>query len=127
MFNGTIPSYLFTFPLLEILYLGGNNLSNVLETSKFGKHGNLIELDLSNNMLSLTISNNSNSILPKIETLDLSNNKINGIWTLNMGNDTLKYLNLSYNFISGFEMHPCKNTQILDLHSNLLQGPFPTP
>ena len=62
MFNGTIPSYSFTFPLLEILYLGGNNLSDVLETSKFGKLGNLIELDLSNNMLSLTISNNSNSI-----------------------------------------------------------------
>ena len=44
-----------------------------------------------------------------------------------MGKDTLWYLNLSYNFISGFERLPWKNMQILDLHSNLLQGPLPTP
>ena len=125
--HGSIPSSIFELVNLKYLYLFSNNLSGVLETSKFVKLRNLTKLDLSNNMLSLTTSSNSNSILPNIERLDLSNNKISGVWSWNMGKDTLWYLNLSYNFISGFERLPWKNMQILDLHSNLLQGPLPTP
>ena len=78
-------------------------------------------------MLSLTMSVHSNSMLPNIEFVDLSNNIISGIWTWNMGKYTLYHLNLSYNSVSGFEMQPWKSMQILDLHSNLLQGPLPTP
>ena len=125
--HGSIPSSIFKLANLEFLYLYSNNLSGVLETSNFGKLRNLTSLDLSNNMLSLITSANSNSILPNIESLDLSNNKISGVWSWNMGKDTLQYLNLSYNSISGFEMLPWKNMQILDLQSNLLQGPLPTP
>eukprot|EP00261_Vitis_vinifera_P002840 XP_002267388.2 PREDICTED: receptor-like protein 12 [Vitis vinifera] len=125
--HGPIPSSIFKLANLEFLYLYSNNLSGVLETSNFGKLRNLTLLVLSNNMLSLITSGNSNSILPYIERLDLSNNKISGIWSWNMGKDTLLYLNLSYNIISGFEMLPWKNMHILDLHSNLLQGPLPIP
>ena len=66
-------------------------------------------------------------MLPNIQTLDLSHNNISGMFSWNMGKDTLYLLNLSYNSISGFEMQPWKSMQILDLHSNLLQGPLPTP
>ncbi|KAJ9676372.1 hypothetical protein PVL29_025075 [Vitis rotundifolia] len=125
--HGPIPSSIFKLVNLRYLYLSSNNFSGVLEISKFGNLRNLTVLDLSNNMLSLTTSGNFNSILPNIERLDLSNNKISGVWSWNMGNDALWYLNLSYNSISGFEMLPWENLYILDLHSNLLQGPLPTP
>ncbi|XP_034676980.1 receptor-like protein 33 [Vitis riparia] len=125
--HGSIPSSIFKLVNLRYLYLSSNNFSSVLETSNFGKLRNLTELDLSNNMLSLITSGNSNSILPSIQRLDLSNNKISGVWSWNIGKDTLGYLNLSCNLISGFEMLPWKNIGILDLHSNLLQGPLPTP
>ena len=124
---GSIPSSIFKLINLRSLYLSSNNLSGILETSTFVKLRNLAWLDLSNNMLSLTTSSSSNSILPNIVGLDLSNNKISGKWTWNMGKDTLKSLNLSYNLISGFELLPWKKIQILDLRSNLLQGPLPTP
>ncbi|KAL6315378.1 hypothetical protein AAG906_000488 [Vitis piasezkii] len=125
--HGSIPSSIFKLVNLRYLVLSSNNFSGVLETSNFGKLRNLTSLDLSNNMLSLITSTNSNSILPSIVSLDLSNNNISGVWSWNMGKDTLRYLNLSYNIISGFETLPWKNIGILDLHSNLLQGPLPTP
>ena len=125
--NGSIPTSIFELVNLSSLYLFSNNLSGVLETSKFEKLINLTYLDLSNNMLSLTMSIHSNSMLPNIQTLDLSHNNISGMFSWNVGKDTLYHLNLSYNSISGFEMQPWKSMQILDLHSNLLQGPLPTP
>eukprot|EP00261_Vitis_vinifera_P015568 XP_010644008.1 PREDICTED: receptor-like protein 12 [Vitis vinifera] len=125
--HGSIPSSIFKLVNHRYLVLSSNNFSGVLETSNFGKLRNLTSLDLSNNMLSLITSANSNSILPSIVNLDLSNNNISGVWSWNMGKDTLRYLNLSYNIISGFETLPWKNIGILDLHSNLLQGPLPTP
>ena len=125
--HGSIPTPIFELVNLSSLYLFSNNLSGVLETSKFEKLINLIDLDLSNNMLSLTMSIHSNSMLPIIMFLDLSHNNISGMFSWNVGKDTLHRLNLSYNSISGFEMQPWKSMKILDLHSNLLQGPLPTP
>ena len=125
--NGSIPTSIFELVNLSSLKLFSNNLSGVLETSKFEKLINLIYLDLSNNMLSLTMSVHSNSMLPNIQTLDLSHNNISGMFSWNVGKDTLFYMNLSYNSISGFEMLPWSSMSTLDLHSNLLQGPLPTP
>ena len=125
--NGSIPTSIFELVSLSSLQLFSNNLSGVLETSKFEKLINLTYLGLSNNMLSLTMSVHSNSMLPNIETLDLSHNNISGMFSWNVGKDTLYLLNLSYNFISGFEMLPWSSMITLDLHSNLLQGPLPTP
>ena len=125
--HGSIPTSIFELVNLSSLKLFSNNLSGVLETSKFEKLINLTYLDLSNNMLSLTMSVHSNSMLPNIQILDLSHNNISGILSWNVGKDTLRYLNLSYNLISGFEMLPRSSMEILYLHSNLLQGPLPTP
>ena len=125
--NGSIPTSIFELVNLSSLNLFSNNLSGVLETSKFEKLINLTNLDLSNNMLSLTMSVHSNSLLPNIQTLDLSHNNISGMFSWNVGKDTLRHLNLSYNFISGFEMLPWSSMRILDLHFNLLQGKLPTP
>ena len=125
--HGSIPTSIFEFVNLSSLYLSSNNLSGVLETSKFEKLINLTDLDLSNNMLSLTMSVHSNSMLPNIQTLDLSHNNISGMFSWNVGKDTLYRLNLSYNSISGFEMLPWSSMRILDLHFNLLQGKLPTP
>ena len=125
--HGSIPTSIFEFVNLSSLKLFSNNLSGVLESSKFEKLINLTFLDLSNNMLSLTMSVHSNSMLPNIQTLDLSHNNISGIFSWNVGKDTLAYMNLSYNSISGFEMLPWSSMSTLDLHSNLLQGPLPTP
>ena len=116
----SIPSSIFELVNLTSFYLSLNNLSGVLETRKFEKLRNLNDLDLSSNMLSLTMSIHSNSMLPNIESIDLSNNSISGILLWNMGKDTLEYLNLSYNSISGFEMLPWSSMRTLDLHSNLL-------
>ncbi|KAL6346954.1 hypothetical protein AAG906_006014 [Vitis piasezkii] len=90
--RGSIPNSVFKLVNLGYFYLSSNNLSGVLETSNFGKLRNLTWLDFSNYI---------------------------GIWTWNMGKDILYSLNLSSNLISGFEMLPWKNIQILDLHSNL--------
>ncbi|CBI17003.3 unnamed protein product, partial [Vitis vinifera] len=137
MFNGTIPSWLYTMPsLVQYLFLSSNNFSGVLETSNFGKLRNLTSLDLSNNMLSLTTSDDSKSMLPYIESLDLSNNNISGIWSWNMGKNTLQYLNLSYNLISGGEILSlfCKASsmrildlklEVLDLGNNKINDTFP--
>ena len=125
--QGSIPTSIFELVNLSSLKLFSNNLSGVLETSKFEKLINLTHLDLSNNMLSLTMSVHSNSMLPNIEFVDLSHNNISGMFSWNVGKDTLHRLNLSYNSISGFEMQPWKSMKILYLHSNLLQGPLPTP
>ena len=125
--HGSIPTSIFEFVNLSSLYLSSNNLSGVLETSKFEKLINLTDLDLSNNMLSLTMSVHSNSMLPNIQTLDLSHNNISGIFSWNVGKDTLFYMNVAYNSISGFEMLPWSSMSTLDLNSNLLQGPLPTP
>ena len=125
--HGSIPTSIFEFVNLSSLELFSNNLSGVLETSKFEKLINLTYLDLSNNMLSLTMSVHSNSMLPNIRTLDLSHNNISGIFSWNVGKDTLAYMNLSYNSISGFEMLPWSSMSTLDLNSNLIQGPLPTP
>ena len=125
--HGSIPTSIFELVNLSFLNLFSNNLSRVLETSKFEKLLNLTYLDLSNNMLSLTMSVHSNSMLPNIQTLDLSHNNISGMFSWNVGKDTLYNMILSYNSISGFEMLPWSSMNTLDLHSNLLQGPLPTP
>ncbi|RVW24131.1 Receptor-like protein 12 [Vitis vinifera] len=114
--HGPIPSSIFKLVNLRYLYLSSNNLSEVLETNKFGNLRNLIELDLSNNMLLLTTSGNSNSILPNIESLDLSNNKISGVWSWNMGNDTLWHSKIKSPFMS---------LRIIDLAHNDFEGDLP--
>ncbi|KAJ4772857.1 Receptor-like protein 12 [Rhynchospora pubera] len=69
-----------------------------------------------------------------ISILDLSNNKIGGAipnWVQKIGNQTLTALNLSRNIFTGFEgdnlFLPLVSLEILDLHSNILNGSIPLP
>ncbi|GAB4859379.1 hypothetical protein Ancab_010842 [Ancistrocladus abbreviatus] len=62
--------------------------------------------------------------------LDLSNNKIQGElpeWLRNVGKDSLYYLNLSLNSLTGGieHIHSWKNLRYIDLHSNKLHCQLP--
>ncbi|KAK8527495.1 hypothetical protein V6N12_054704 [Hibiscus sabdariffa] len=64
-----------------------------------------------------------------LSQLDLSNNKIQGSifkWET-QGWEQLSDLDLSHNLLTSIEQFPGKNLASIDLHSNLLQGPLPTP
>ncbi|KAL7249125.1 hypothetical protein ACSBR1_011318 [Camellia fascicularis] len=151
--QGPIPGSVYELQNLTYLLLSSNNLSGVVEFDKLLKLKNLIYLDLSYNGLSLSINNSVNSTLTNfyfiglascnlsefpnflreqanLNSLDLSNNKIHGEvlkWLFNVGKDILYNLNLSHNFLTSLERLPWKNLQLIDLHSNLLQGPLPVP
>ncbi|MQM23492.1 hypothetical protein Taro_056557 [Colocasia esculenta] len=70
-----------------------------------------------------------------VSFLDLSNNKISGEiprWIWEVLDGPIKALNLSHNLLEGFELPlpdiiQYKNFDVLDLHSNLLQGPLVLP
>ncbi|XP_034677790.1 receptor-like protein Cf-9 [Vitis riparia] len=158
-FSGSIPSVLgnltqsLTWTSQAInLMLSSYNLGGIVETDMFMNLENLVYLDLSYNILTLSNYSHSNCALPSLETLllsscnisefprflcsqellaflDLSNNKIYGQlpkWAWNVGTETLSYLNLSQNMLTRFERFPWRIMQYLDLHSNLLQGPLPS-
>ena len=150
--DGPVPSSIFELVNLTYLQLSSNNLGGIVETDMFMNLENLVYLDLSYNILTLSNYSHSNCALPFLETLllsscnisefprflcsqevleflDLSNNKIYGQlpkWAWNMGTETLSYFNLSQNLLTRFERFPWKNMLFLDLHSNLLQGPLPS-
>lgn len=157
-FQGPIPSSLFELKNLEWLTLSANNFSGTLEVDMFlHKFKRLEVLGLSSNKLSLLANSNLNTSLKKLWfvglgscnltvfpnflqnldqliELDLSSNKIASQvprWLLHTSTNTLKILNLSNNFVTGFGQHPVvlpwTNLLSLDLRSNKLQAPFPIP
>lgn len=67
--------------------------------------------------------------MARLSILDLSNNRIHGRISKqeSEGWESLSYLDLSDNFLTGLEQHPWTNIQTLDLRSNLLQGPLIAP
>ncbi|GMH28677.1 hypothetical protein Nepgr_030520 [Nepenthes gracilis] len=68
--------------------------------------------------------------LENLIDLDLSNNKIHGDipkWAKDIGKDSLSYLNLSGNFLTGGLDLQWTNLQFIDLHSNMFEGPVPIP
>ena len=154
--NESIPRSITNFTKLQLLYLSSINLRGKVELNIFFEIKELQALDLSGNKV-LASKENINSTLPKfsylrlsscnltefpkfleaqngLQTLDLSNNNIEGKvpkWFWNVGKETMGYLNLSFNLLSKFEQPsvvlPWKNMYHLDLSSNMFQESFPIP
>ncbi|KAK4593993.1 hypothetical protein RGQ29_017889 [Quercus rubra] len=152
--HGPLPLSLSKSVNLSELSISFNNLSGNVESKIFSKLKSLQYLDMSNNpLLSLSSFTFATNILPKlsslslsscklseiphflrtaeyIEDLNLSKNQIKGNipkWFLEVGKDSLYSLNLSYNFLTSVGHLPWKYMDILDLRSNMLQGPLPVP
>ncbi|KAL6125851.1 hypothetical protein ACLB2K_073902 [Fragaria x ananassa] len=137
-----------------------NNWSGTIEFHKFLKIQNLTRLRLSGNkpevLMGSTSMNNATIVVPKFEylvlrgcnisefpdflrsqdslsQLDLSGNGLHGRvpkWMWNTSTQTLSNLNISHNFLSGFDRPPSTipwvNLEILDLSSNSLVGEIPS-
>ncbi|KAM3730602.1 hypothetical protein ACB098_12G099600 [Castanea mollissima] len=147
-----IPRSISRLVKLTYLDLSLNNLSIMLGSEMFSKLINLQDLDFSYNHVSINITNNVIDFMPMLQSLslhscnisefpiflrmtpnllilDLSNNKISGHvpkWLGDVALDSLSFLNLSHNFLTRINEIPWKNVIFVDLHDNLLQGPFPT-
>ncbi|XP_018498233.2 receptor-like protein 35 [Pyrus x bretschneideri] len=157
--TGPIPNSLSNLINLEALDLTDNNLTGTVEFHMFHKLQGLTKLKLSRNSLKFfteTESTNA-SLLPKLnflglgscnirefpsflqyqetlEYLDLSYNHLHGEvpkWMLNTSTKTLTYMDISHNFLSSIVQHsnafPWVNLQFLELQNNTLHGPLPMP
>ena len=146
--NGSLPNTIFNSSLLQVLSLSNNVISGELP-ELVGKLTNLKLLNLSDNAFvgsipenlttlpNLTVvslkSNYFSGSVPTgfkyVEILDLSSNLFNGSLPEDFGGESLRYLNLSYNKISGtippsFAKQIPGNTTV-DLSFNNLTGPIP--
>uniref|UniRef100_A0A7N2MTZ7 Disease resistance R13L4/SHOC-2-like LRR domain-containing protein n=1 Tax=Quercus lobata TaxID=97700 RepID=A0A7N2MTZ7_QUELO len=127
--QGSIPRSISRFVNLTSLTLSSNNLSIVLELEMFSKLKNLQYLDFSYNLVS--INNNVTYTLPNLYHLNLSSCNISEFPIFLRTTTNLQLLDLSKNRIYG--QFPRwlvdvgrDSLYFLDLHDNLLQGPFPT-
>ncbi|KAH7866790.1 hypothetical protein Vadar_025015 [Vaccinium darrowii] len=153
--QGPIPSYFFDFQSLASLSLSFNNFSGTIQLESFQRLQNIFSLDLSYNSLivNASVTNSSLSSFPQLNELglascklqkfpplmnqsslydlDLSNNQISGLipyWIWNISGGFPYTLNLSCNLLVGFQPEfSLPRFDILDLHSNQLQGEIPMP
>ncbi|XP_039174330.1 receptor like protein 22 [Eucalyptus grandis] len=139
---------------LKFLYLRSLNLKGVLDINNLFSLKNLEVLDLSFNNISFTKTFvNATTLkhlyldscnltefpqfigyLSKLAMLILSHNRIRGIiprWMWNNSKESLEYIDLSDNLLSGFENNqtnlPLPNLSYLDISSNSLETTLPVP
>ncbi|KAJ4826815.1 hypothetical protein Tsubulata_016035, partial [Turnera subulata] len=131
-FQGMIPRSLSKLENLEEIDLAFNNFSGVVEFETFLKLKKLRRLGLSANNLSLNLKTGPNTTFPKFEVLglgscnlselpdflrhqdelvqlSLSSNRISGKlprWFWNTSTETMEFIQLSHNFLTGFEAEP---------------------
>ncbi|KAF4370363.1 hypothetical protein G4B88_013047, partial [Cannabis sativa] len=153
--TGQIPTSIFEMKKVEELALSENYLSGTIDMSMFSKLSQLRDLYLSDNGLSIVTNTTTNSTITnklnylglgscnitefpvflqtqnELRYLDLSNNKIEGKipkWFFTIGAETLYSLNMSTNFITGYEqvleVPPWKVLLSLDLSHNRFQDPL---
>ncbi|XP_015081784.1 receptor-like protein 6 [Solanum pennellii] len=148
-FSGSIPQSLTHLLNLTAVFLGQNKLSGGIGAEMFSSMKNLQYLDLS--LSGLSWSGNSNTTFPLLSylalrscgvkdfpdfifnskdlwILDLSENEIHGQlpkWFGGFG--ALANLNLSHNYLTSLDHIPWEKMMILDVQSNSLSGPLPSP
>ncbi|XP_030964528.1 receptor-like protein 7 [Quercus lobata] len=127
--HGSIPRSVSRLVNLTSLSLSSNNLSIMLGSEMFSKLKNLQILDLSNN--SVSINNNAAYALPNLQELNLSSSNISEFPTFLRLTTNLQSLDLSNNKIYGrvpkwLGDMGMNSLYYVNLHDNLLQGPFPT-
>ncbi|KAJ9169942.1 hypothetical protein P3X46_018083 [Hevea brasiliensis] len=150
--QGSIPSTLSNLRNLKILNFDSNNLSGVVDVNIFFQLKKLRTLFLSHNKLRLLTESSALATVPnftklglascnlsgfpsflhnqnELRLLDLSSNNIKGLipsWVWNISRNSLTYMNLSHNFLTGFEEGPVvlqwAHLTFLDIRSNMLQG-----
>ncbi|XP_038708685.1 receptor-like protein 6 [Tripterygium wilfordii] len=155
--HGPIPDSISKLLNLEYLTLDSNHFSGILNLDMFFNLKNLTWLQISGNSFSSLIETSLNATLPKwrllglgscnltafpyflryqdkLESLELGGNNIHGPipnWLWNTGRETMWYLGLHFNSLTGFEqpllVSSMSTLQFLYLHSNKLQGPVPIP
>ncbi|XP_021806718.1 receptor-like protein 12 [Prunus avium] len=154
--SGSIPSSFSNLINLEILYLHTNNLSGVVDFQMFEKQQNLYQLQLGyNNFEFVAESNIMNATVQQftivglgscnlkevpyflrnqtmLERLDISVNPIHGElpnWLWNISKETLVFLDISKNLISGEfpAVFPWVNLVCLRLEVNNFHGRLPIP
>uniref|UniRef100_A0A2N9I353 Leucine-rich repeat-containing N-terminal plant-type domain-containing protein n=1 Tax=Fagus sylvatica TaxID=28930 RepID=A0A2N9I353_FAGSY len=155
--QGPLPNSIFELEKLETLHLYSNNLSGIVAMDMFHKLKYLTSLFLSMNHISFITKTNSNATQNKfkvlglgscnlshfpdflrnqnqLQWLDLSYNNIHGqipIWVWNTSKETLKFVNFSHNYLTGFDQHqdnfPWPQLLVLDLSSNKIQESLRIP
>nr|GEX21789.1 receptor-like protein 12 [Tanacetum cinerariifolium] len=155
-FDGPIPEFIFKLPLLSNLMLSANNCTGIVDLDTFGAFKELYTLELSFNDLTFIVNANNSSFsslfrlnslnraswqlkeFPDLKNqsrmmmLDLSVNELTGEipnWIWEVRNGYLRSLNLSHNKLSSLQKPYTFPFlfDILDLHSNYLQGDIPIP
>ncbi|XP_030476500.1 receptor-like protein 53 [Syzygium oleosum] len=124
---GSIPSSIFQLGNLTDLSISANNLTGVLDLQLLSRLKSLTNLDLSDNNLSMSNSKYVEHDMPNLSKVRLSGCKITEIPAFLRNSTSVKYIDLSHNLLTSFEQVPWKILIILDLHSNLIQGPLTPP
>ncbi|XWS46445.1 hypothetical protein CRYUN_Cryun14cG0067300 [Craigia yunnanensis] len=157
MLSGSIPESIFKLENLELLDLQRNQLTGILNLDSFLELKNLTRLQLSGNNLSLLTNISTRATPPRFKLLglascnlsafpsllrsqdelvflELADNKIHGQipnWFWSVGKETLQYLNLGFNFLTGFQELPIvlrwTRLEVFSLEFNRLQGSLPHP
>ncbi|XVE78310.1 hypothetical protein DITRI_Ditri13aG0134300 [Diplodiscus trichospermus] len=133
--QGQIPQSIFNLVNLNTLYLNSNELNGTLKFESFLNLSNLIELQLSNNDLSLDTNITINGTVPKFRNLGLAFCNLPEFPDFLHEQDELEILQLSGNkFMAKYQnggfhqpIFPLTNLQILYLGSNKLHGSLPIP
>ncbi|KAM1059565.1 hypothetical protein TB1_023611 [Malus domestica] len=154
--SGEISSCIMNLTQLTYLALSSNKLNGIVEFDQFSKLRSLASLRLLGNQLSLLIKPDLNATLPMFKLLwldscnltefpeflknqhelfdlHLSANKIHGQipkWFWNATRENLVNLDLSYNFLTGFDQNslnilPWKNMKYFNIEYNRLEGSLP--
>ena len=151
-FHGLIPRSIFQNVELSALDLSSNNFTGNFELEQLSELKDLSYLSLSfNNFVALSFNKSIKYDFGYLHTLglshcnirefphflrqakslvsvDLSHNQIQGSvpkWFVDLGKNSVEYLNLSHNLLTHIKPLPWINIYILDLSSNLFSVPLP--